>query len=79
MEENRLKGTVKWFSDKKGFGFIEVDGGQDVFVHFSEILTQGFRTLAEGDLVEFEIEAGPKGPAAREVKRVGPVDEESDG
>lgn len=61
-------GTVKWFNDQKGFGFITVDGGgKDVFVHHSAIVAQGFRTLAEGDRVEFEIEQGSKGPAATNV------------
>ncbi len=61
-------GTVKWFNDKKGYGFIEQeDGGQDVFVHQSEIKGAGFRTLKEGDRVSFDIEQGEKGPAAANV------------
>jgi CspA family cold shock protein len=67
----RITGTVKWFSDQKGYGFIErADGGKDVFVHHSAIQTMGFASLAEGDQVEFQIEAGPKGPAAAEVKKI---------
>ncbi|SDL80452.1 cold-shock protein [Tessaracoccus oleiagri] len=62
-------GTVKWFNAEKGFGFIEVDGGgKDVFVHQSAIQTRGFRTLDEGQRVEFEIVDGPKGPNAESVK-----------
>jgi CspA family cold shock protein len=61
-------GTVKWFNEKKGFGFIAQDeGGDDVFVHFSAIKGDGFRTLVEGQKVEFEIESGPKGPQATNV------------
>ena len=61
-------GTVKWFNDAKGYGFITPDeGGKDVFVHFSAIQTEGFKSLAEGAAVEYEIEDGPKGPQARNV------------
>jgi len=63
------KGTVKWFNDAKGFGFIEQDGGPDVFVHFSAIDMEGFKTLAEGDTVSFSIIQGPKGPQAQNVNR----------
>jgi len=60
-------GTVKWFNDAKGFGFIEQDNGPDVFVHFSEIKGDGFKSLAEGDRVTFEITDGQKGPQAANV------------
>jgi len=62
-----LKGTVKWFNESKGFGFIEQEEGRDVFVHYSAINGSGFKTLNEGDKVEFEIVDGPKGPAAANV------------
>ena len=62
-------GTVKWFNDAKGFGFITPsDGSKDVFVHFSAIQGDGFKTLAEGANVEFEVEQGPKGPQAQNVR-----------
>ncbi len=63
------KGTVKWFNDAKGFGFIAQEGGKDVFVHFSAIAATGFRSLAEGDEVEFEIVEGPKGLQAANVTK----------
>jgi len=64
---DRVTGTVKWFSDSKGFGFIEREEGKDVFVHHSAINSSGFRSLQEGQRVEFVIEQGQKGPAARDV------------
>jgi CspA family cold shock protein len=64
------RGTVKWFDPKKGFGFIEMHGGGDVFVHHSEIRNNGFRTLEEGQEVEFQTKAGPKGDQATNVVRV---------
>lgn len=66
---DRLKGTVKWFNNAKGFGFIGHDGGTDVFVHYSAIASDGYKSLAEGDAVEFEITQGQKGPQAANVTR----------
>ncbi len=63
-------GVVKWFDSKKGFGFISVDGGDDVFVHFTAIQGDGYKTLDEGQQVEFEIEDGPKGPQASNVVKL---------
>jgi len=60
-------GTVKWFNEKKGFGFIEQDEGTDVFVHHTDINATGFKTLKEGDKVTFDLEQGPKGPRAANV------------
>ena len=64
------RGKVKWFNDQKGYGFIEQDNGTDVFVHHTGILGDGFKTLAEGEEVEFEVTQGPKGPKAEQVKRL---------
>ena len=65
-----MTGRVKWFSDQKGFGFIEVEGGKDVFAHHSSIQGEGFKSVKEGDEVEFEISKGPKGPQAANVRVV---------
>ena len=64
------EGTVKWFNDAKGFGFISQDNGPDVFVHFSSIQGDGFKSLAEGERVTFDVEDGPKGLQASNVKKV---------
>ncbi|HWJ24309.1 MAG TPA: cold-shock protein [Gemmatimonadaceae bacterium] len=63
----RITGTVKWFNDAKGFGFISREGGPDVFVHFSAISGEGFKSLQEGAKVEYEVEQGAKGPQAKNV------------
>ncbi|MBN1636749.1 MAG: cold-shock protein [Deltaproteobacteria bacterium] len=65
-----VKGTVKWFNEKKGYGFITVDDGDDVFVHFSAILQDGFKVLNEGDRVTLEVTQGQKGPTASEVRKI---------
>ncbi len=65
------EGTVKWFNDTKGFGFLQADDGQDVFVHHSDIQADGFRTLTEGARVEFELSQGEKGPKALSVRVIG--------
>jgi len=65
-----VEGTVKWFNDSKGFGFIEQDGGNDVFVHHTAIKAEGFKSLQEGARVQFEVVDGPKGPAAEEVTQL---------
>ncbi len=64
------EGVVKWFNDQKGFGFIERQDEEDVFVHFSAITGSGFKTLAEGDQVAFDVEEGTKGPSAKNVSRL---------
>ena len=64
------QGTVKWFNNEKGYGFIAVDNGQDVFVHYSAIQSDGYRSLDEGQRVEFEVAQGPKGPQADAVRIV---------
>ena len=66
-EGSRAQGVVKWFNEAKGFGFIQSEGGEDVFVHFSSIAGEGFRTLTEGDRVEFDVVEGPKGKQAANV------------
>jgi len=63
------KGTVKWFNEKKGYGFIEQENGQDIFVHFTSITMPGFKTLAEGDEVKFDIEESDRGPVAKNVTK----------
>jgi CspA family cold shock protein len=63
-------GRVTWFNDAKGFGFITQEGGEDVFVHYSAVQAQGFKSLAEGDQVEFEVTRGPKGLQASNVRKI---------
>lgn len=65
------RGRVKWFSNEKGYGFIEREGGEDVFVHYSSINQEGFKTLDEGQEVEFEIVQGARGPQAANVRKIG--------
>ena len=69
MELKMAEGTVKWFNDAKGFGFIEQDSGDDVFVHHSEIQGEGFKSLAEGERVTFDVTQGQKGPQASNVRK----------
>ena len=69
-EEGLAQGTVKWFSNEKGYGFIEREGGEDVFVHFSAITMDGYKSLTEGQRVEFEVVQGPKGAQAANVQAI---------
>jgi cold shock protein len=70
MQVTRLRGTVKWFNNAKGFGFIGQESGPDVFVHYSAVKSEGYKSLQEGDQVEFEIVQGQKGPQADSVTKV---------
>ncbi len=74
-ESSILKGVVKWFNDAKGFGFIEHTSGRDVFVHYSVIASEGFKTLKDGETVEYELKEGPKGLQAAKVLRTKKEDE----
>jgi CspA family cold shock protein len=67
VSQGMIKGTVKWFNERKGFGFLSRDEGDDVFVHYSNIQSSGFKNLTEGQQVQFEVEDGPKGPTAVNV------------
>ncbi len=66
----RVKGTVKWFSNQRGYGFLEQEGGEDVFVHYLAVQGEGFKSLEQGDKVEFEIEQGEKGAHAKDVVKL---------
>jgi len=70
VDKKMVMGKVKWFNDAKGFGFLEQEGGDDVFCHFSAITGDGFKSLQEGDAVEFEVVKGPKGLQAENVRRI---------
>jgi cold shock protein len=70
MQVTRIKGTVKWFNNAKGFGFIGQENGPDVFVHYSAVKSEGYKSLQEGDQVEFEIVQGQKGPQADSVTKL---------
>jgi CspA family cold shock protein len=76
-DSSTLKGVVKWFNDAKGFGFIEHSSGRDVFVHYSVIAAEGFKTLKDGETVEYELKEGPKGLQAAKVTRTKKEGEES--
>ena len=78
-ESSILKGVVKWFNDAKGFGFIEHTSGRDVFVHYSVIASEGFKTLKDGETVEYELKEGPKGLQAAKVLRTKKEDEAEEG
>jgi len=71
---SKLNGTVKWFNNTKGYGFISQNTGADVFVHYSAIQDKGFKTLREGERVEFDVKLGPRGPQAENVVRLQPVE-----
>ena len=75
MSGERINGTVKWFNGDKGYGFIEQEGGQDVFVHHSAIQMEGFKTLKEGEPVEFDLVEGAKGPQAANVVKTAAAQE----
>jgi CspA family cold shock protein len=77
-ESSTLKGTVKWFNDAKGFGFIAHSSGRDVFVHYSVIASEGFKTLKDGETVEYEVKEGPKGLQAAKVLRTVLPSEQTD-
>lgn len=77
-ESGTLKGVVKWFNDAKGFGFIEHTSGRDVFVHYSVIASEGFKTLKDGETVEYELKEGPKGLQASRVLRTKKADESTE-
>jgi CspA family cold shock protein len=70
MEKKMAEGSVKWFNESKGFGFIEQDNGPDLFVHFSQVQGDGFKTLAEGERVSFEVTQGQKGPQSTNVRKI---------
>ena len=72
----RINGTVKWFNNTKGYGFIAQQTGADIFVHYSSIQEEGYRTLREGETVEFDLKMGPRGPQAENVIRENPVQQE---
>ncbi len=72
----RINGTVKWFNNTKGYGFIAQQTGADIFVHYSSIQEEGYRTLREGETVEFDLKMGPRGPQAENVIRGNPVQQE---